>query len=156
MFLVRSRLLDSFLSLWFILTCSYAGFAQSGAPSGTSIASAQSQAEISLGYTLLAPTRSTKAFLLDNNGNVAHQWTFEHPSSSETQLLNNGNILRASKVRSNRFKEGGAGGRMSLYDWDGQLLWEYVLANDSLHLHHDMAYLPNGNILVLALSLIHI
>ena len=45
---------------------------------------------------------------------------------------------------------GGVGGGISKYSWDGQLQWNYEIANDTYQLHHDIEPLPNGNILVLA------
>lgn len=45
---------------------------------------------------------------------------------------------------------GGAGGRVQEYAWDGQLVWDFQLANDALLLHHDIEPLPNGNVLMIA------
>ncbi|NNE44241.1 MAG: T9SS type A sorting domain-containing protein, partial [Gemmatimonadetes bacterium] len=38
-------------------------------------------------------------------------------------------------------------------DWDGNLLWEYVYSDSTKRHHHDIAALPNGNVLVLAWEL---
>ena len=36
---------------------------------------------------------------------------------------------------------------MQEFDWDGNLLWEYY--HGSMYMHHDIAPLPNGNILII-------
>jgi hypothetical protein len=36
------------------------------------------------------------------------------------------------------------------FDWDGKLLWEFRYADDNVRMHHDIALLPNGNVLMIA------
>ena len=45
---------------------------------------------------------------------------------------------------------GGVGGGIPKYSWNGQMQWNYRIANNTYQLHHDIEPLPNGNILVLA------
>ncbi|MEZ4984230.1 MAG: aryl-sulfate sulfotransferase [Saprospiraceae bacterium] len=47
------------------------------------------------------------------------------------------------------FGGAGAGGIVELVDWDGTVVWSYVVANDSLRQHHDVHPMPNGNVLIL-------
>ncbi len=42
---------------------------------------------------------------------------------------------------------------MELFDWDNNLLWEYNYSSPNHTQHHDVYPLPNGNILMLALSI---
>ena len=44
---------------------------------------------------------------------------------------------------------GGVGGGVSQYSWDGELIWDYQLSNQTYQHHHDVEPLPNGNILVI-------
>ena len=44
----------------------------------------------------------------------------------------------------------GRGGRIEMYNWEGGLLWHFDYHTDEYHQHHDIEYLPNGNILILA------
>ena len=37
-----------------------------------------------------------------------------------------------------------------MYDWNNTLLWSYDHATSQYHQHHDVEYLPNGNVLILA------
>ncbi len=67
-------------------------------------------------------------------------------------LLPNGHLLRAGNLKtSGVWAEGrGAGGRVEELDWDGNVVWQYEIADDSAMQHHDIEPLPNGNVLILA------
>jgi len=66
-------------------------------------------------------------------------------------LLENGNLLRTCFTH-NGSTGGGEGGRLEEYDWDGNLVWELDWATDQYMSHHDIAILPNGNILMLVVE----
>lgn len=101
------------------------------------------------GYTLFSPLRSGSAFLLDMKGEVAHEWKHGLPPMSP-YLLDNGRLMLISRIDDNPvFFGGGIGGRITEYDWDGKLTWEYVLSTESQILHHDIEPLPNGNVLAI-------
>ncbi len=101
------------------------------------------------GYTLLAPMYSPRVFLLDNCGEVVHHWTCSTRPGLSTYLQEDGLLLRTGVVSGTPYGGGGIGGLIERYNWDGSLNWSYTLANDSMHAHHDVALMPNGNILVL-------
>ncbi|MEZ4921356.1 MAG: aryl-sulfate sulfotransferase [Saprospiraceae bacterium] len=101
------------------------------------------------GYTLFAPQFSTNTFLIDNCGKKINEWTSNYLPGLGTYLLEDGRLLRAAKIP-NGFVVGGTGGAVELYDWDGDLLWYFEFSSDSLHQHHDLAVMPNGNILLSA------
>ncbi|MFK7770931.1 MAG: aryl-sulfate sulfotransferase [Saprospiraceae bacterium] len=48
------------------------------------------------------------------------------------------------------FNQGGVGGRISLFGWNGGYNWTYEYLSEDYHQHHDVEPLPNGNILVIA------
>lgn len=103
------------------------------------------------GYTLIAPLNSKQVHLLDMDGEVAHTWKVDHVPGGGTYLLENGHLLRTAMVNDNpRFHGGGIAGRIEERDWDGNLVWEYELANDQRTTHHDIERLPNGNVLAIA------
>lgn len=101
------------------------------------------------GYTLLFPNVSESTWLLDNCGNVVHQWDSDFKPGLVAYLLENGNLLRTARIPSN-FNGGGSGGRVEQYTWDGDLIWSYNYTSADFHQHHDIEYLPNGNILLIA------
>ena len=84
----------------------------------------------SAGFTLFT-NGSAGVFLIDNAGQVAHQW--EH-ALVNSRLLPNGNVM------------GTLAGFLHEMDPQGKVAWEY---KPPLPMHHDYLKLPNGNVLVL-------
>jgi len=105
------------------------------------------------GYTFFSPNASKETYLINNCGEVVHQWstngiTDSTPAAS-VYLLENGNILRTGKITNPDITFGGVGGKIELYDWDNNLLWEYTYSSTEISQHHDVYPLSNGNILML-------
>jgi hypothetical protein len=101
------------------------------------------------GYTLFAPiTGSGQVYLIDLEGNVAHQWNLPYPPGSFGYLLPNGNLFYNGKTTENIedipwwFK----GGVILEADPSGKIVWELRVPNH----HHDARRLANGNVIVLA------
>ncbi len=126
-----------------------------GAPPGEPPASrprglALRTAEATPGYTLIAPLRSKTIRLVDLEGNLAHEWKTGFMPGSE-YLLDNGHLLRCSKEPGiQRFKAGGACGRLQELDWDGSVVWDWKFASEETLQHHDIALTPDGTILFIA------
>lgn len=104
------------------------------------------------GYTLFAPKHNTVTFLLDNQGRAVHQWKSEFEPGQTVYLKPNGNLLHCCFTHNRGFTRGGEGGRIEEFDWDGNLVWEFELSTDQRLSHHDVAPLPNGNILMLVVE----
>lgn len=105
------------------------------------------------GYTLFAPIYSTTTFLIDMEGRIVNKWESEFEPGQSVYLLENGNLLRTAHPgpQSNEtFHGGGAGGRVEEFTWDGELAWTFSYSSEEHLLHHDIAVLPSGNILMLA------
>ena len=111
--------------------------------------------QASPGYTLYAPMSGNgEVYLLDANGNVAHQWQMPYPPGLYGYLLPNGNLFYGGKVRDDggwdifeamkRFK----GGVMLEADWDGNILWEH---RDPYH-HHDARRTESGGCLYMTVE----
>lgn len=99
-------------------------------------------------YTLISI--NTKAFLLNNCGEVINEWTSNYKPGNAVYLLPNGNLLRAGEVESGSdISMGGAGGIVELFDWEGNLLWSYLVNDNQKRQHHDVYPMPNGNVLIL-------
>ncbi|MBK8500839.1 MAG: aryl-sulfate sulfotransferase [Saprospiraceae bacterium] len=105
------------------------------------------------GYTLF--TAKTETYLINNCGGVVKQWTSSYLPGQSVYLLENGNLLRAAEIPNpGNINIPGIGGRIELFDWDGQLIWEYNYSTMSATQHHDVFPLPDGNILMLAVTII--
>lgn len=108
------------------------------------------------GYNLLFPAAQPNVYLLNNCGEIVHSWEDEFgflPGNS-VYLMENGNLIKAKRRNSpptaHPIWAGGGGEIVEIRNWENDLLASFEL-NDSIHrLHHDIAPLPNGNILLLA------
>ncbi len=103
------------------------------------------------GYTLFSPNTYSKSYLIDNCGNMVNSWQGSSQPGLSAYLLENGMLLRTARVNNAIFSAtGGSGGRIEMYDWPNNLIWAYNYSDSTHHQHHDIEYLPNGNVLVLA------
>ena len=100
------------------------------------------------GYTLFSSYKNT--FLINNCGQVINQWSSDYLPGHSVYILPNGNLIRAGRKDTSTITFGGVGGIVEMFDWDGNLVWEFVYSSDDYRLHHDIYPMPNGNILVLA------
>ncbi|MCB9913736.1 MAG: aryl-sulfate sulfotransferase [Planctomycetes bacterium] len=106
------------------------------------------------GYLLISPLRDQSAYLLDGAGEVVHRWKTEYDPGNSAYLLPDGDLLRCAREGGNAvFHGGGEGGRVQRYSWDGELEWDFVWSSDAHLHHHDVAPLPNGNVLLLSWEL---
>lgn len=105
------------------------------------------------GYTLFAV--HTETYLINNCGEVVNQWTSKY-SGKSVYILENGNLLRAAEIPNpGNIIIPGIGGRVELFDWEGNLLWEYNYSTTTASQHHDVFPMPNGNVLILAATVIN-
>ena len=104
--------------------------------------------EVYDGLTLFSS--NTNTFLIDNCGRVVNQWTSTYLPGHSVYILPNGNLIRAGRKNTSSIGFGGVGGIVEMFDWDGNLVWEFDYSTDDHRLHHDIYPLPNGNILMLA------
>jgi len=102
------------------------------------------------GYTLFAPSSSRTSYLVDNCGHVVNSWESQMTPGLSAYLTPEGNLVRTRRENNNTFFAGGVGGGIEIFNWDGEVIWEYILSNENNVLHHDIAILPNGNILAIA------
>ena len=102
------------------------------------------------GYTLFAPVSNMTTYLIDNCGSEINSWESTHRAGMMAYLLEDGCIMRSGRTPSKVFQGGGTGGVIEKFSWSGELLWTFTMANDSLHLHHDIEILPNGNVIAIA------
>ncbi|MDG5492482.1 aryl-sulfate sulfotransferase [Psychroserpens sp. SPM9] len=103
-------------------------------------------------YTLI--TAYTKSYLFNNCGEIINQWESAYPPGNAVYLLPNGNLLRAGRVTdtSSNITFGGQGGVIELFNWEGDLIWSYLYNTNDFRQHHDIYPMPNGNVLILAVT----
>lgn len=114
------------------------------------------------GYTLVTPSNDSSAYLIDMDGRVVHQWTFETIDPGYGRLLENGNLLMSGSdvdlppppedeptkppppFERHITRLGGYKTTLQEVDWDGNVVWEY----ENRAQHHDFVRLANGNTVV--------
>ena len=103
------------------------------------------------GYTLFAPLRSTTIYLVDMDGELAHSWETEYNGGS-LYMLESGTVLRSIREPDpvGPFRGGGEGGIVQEIAWDGTVRWELTYSTMEYRQHHDLAPMPNGNVLLIA------
>ncbi len=111
---------------------------------------AESQKNKNKGYYLISPLANNNVFLIDESGEIAHQWETDYTPGNSVYLLEDGTLLRTESVKSRTFKAGGAGGRLAMYDPSSNEIWSYNYGDNTKLSHHDVEVLPNGNILLIA------
>ncbi len=111
------------------------------------------------GYNLLYPHNQSNVYLLDNCGEIVHLWEDEgtRPGNS-AYILENGDLIKCKRLNTNPGDDpiwaGGGGAYIEIRDWENQLKYSFF-QNDSLaRIHHDIAPMPNGNILAISWELI--
>jgi len=110
--------------------------------------------QASPGYTLIAPFGEQKTYLIDLDGKPVHSWTTNRRPSQAAYLLEDGSLLRTTKIANDTFNvPGGPAGGVQKFDWDGHLIWDYVISDTTRLSHHDIEPMPNGNVLVVAWEL---
>jgi|GEM_PF-202479 len=102
------------------------------------------------GYTLYTVNKNT--YLIDNCGNIINRWTSDFNPGNAVYLLEDGSLLRTGKVDNTDITIGGIGGRIERKDWNDNLIWEYTYSTPQVSQHHDIYPMPNGNILILAVT----
>jgi len=111
----------------------------------------QSSAGATPGYVFFTPLLSSTTYLVNTEGKVVHQWESQYGPAGFVYLKDNGNLLRGARdPDAPVFSGGGMGGRIQEFTWDGDLVWDFKFANASHMAHHDVAILPNGNVLAIA------
>lgn len=95
------------------------------------------------GYTLFAPNLAKVTYLIDNNGNLVHQWESDFIPGMSAYLLEDGHLLRAAK-KSDPTGASNLMGGFQKFDWDGNLVWDFYRGTQ----HHDIEPMPNGNVLM--------
>jgi hypothetical protein len=103
------------------------------------------------GYTLFSPLQSSKTYLIDMQGKVVRTWEGAGNPASCAYLLENGNLLRPCGLgqETKGFAGPAHGGRIQLFSWDGEILWDFKFFNDKQLPHHDIHPMPNGNVMLI-------
>ena len=117
---------------------------------GTNLTLASSSTSVSLmaeqeartidGQILFSPYYTTTTYLINSSGAVNHTWSSAYKPFTSAYWLGNGTILRP-------ISSGGGGVQKIL--WDGTIAWDFRYNVAGCTCHHDIRYLPNGNVVMI-------
>ncbi len=104
------------------------------------------------GYCLISPMSSMNSYLVDNEGFVVKKWETSYRSIM-SYLTEDGKLVRNIILPNDEFSTGGTNGGIQIYDFNGNLEWQWEYSTNEYVLHHDLEILPNGNILAVVWDL---
>ena len=109
------------------------------------------------GYTLFTPQQGNpnsgaETRLMDNDETIIHSWSHDRGPASMPYLipgdeagLENCILVYPYRVPDPTMDSGGVGGGVQFVDWNGNVLWDFVLSNQQYQHHHDVEPIPDGN-----------
>ena len=78
-----------------------------------------------------------KTYLVHPGGYLLYEWEWEEAGT--TELLENGHLLRHEPAEGGSIPNliwGGESGKISEYDWNGNLIWSYFINSENEISHH--------------------
>jgi hypothetical protein len=103
------------------------------------------------GYTVFSPEYGTETYLINNQGDIVHQWNSAYIQGFGVHILENSDLIRTGIPGVNpTFSAGGITGLVEVYDWNGSQKWEFRYSDADHCSHHAIEVLPNGNVLLIA------
>ena len=105
--------------------------------------------------------KSQRTFLLDNKGEVVHEWYTKdrHPEATVAYLQPDGSLLKTTCEYNWTEMDGkfpiGSNGKISLIAPDSSVIWQWHYFHEGKEcLHHDIEMMPNGNVLAICYEII--
>ncbi len=122
--------------------------------SQTTVGVLSSTDEVFEGYTFFSPFSGTKAWLVDNCGNLINDWDRGTRPGLAAYFLESGHLFRTYKVDpEGPFTSASNAGGIELVDWNNNVIWKYEINTSEQLSHHDAVMMPNGNVLMLTWEL---
>lgn len=102
------------------------------------------------GFALYNHLNQSTAYLIDDNGAIAHSWSCPTNAGYALALRDNGNIVRAAINSGNQINGAAVAGRLQELDPSGNVVWDFTYSTANYVTHHDICLMPNGNVLLSA------
>lgn len=102
------------------------------------------------GFALYNELQDNTAYLIDANGDIAHSWNCDRPCNYAMALKPNGNIVRGAVAQGNSINGPAVGGLLQELDPEANIVWQFNYSSTDYVSHHDLALMPNGNVLLTA------
>lgn len=102
------------------------------------------------GYALYANQNQNNAYLIDDEGEIAFNWTLPYSANYACALDDNGNFVYGARNSGNQLNGAAVGGKVASIDANNNVVWEFTYSSADYVSHHDMCLMPNGNVLLIA------
>ena len=100
-------------------------------------------------YILVNDAGANRAYIMDKEGRLRHEWELTNNIGNDVFLLPDGNVLASLESDDPKMPFGGKGGRLQLVAPDNSLVWDFIYSTEKAETHHDAEMLPNGNVIAL-------
>lgn len=101
------------------------------------------------GYILINDAGNDRAYLMDKQGIIQHEWDLPNGIGNDTELLPNGQLLGILKAEDPKIEYGGQGGKLQFVNPDNSVAWNFDYSTEDHVTHHDVELLPNGNVITI-------
>ena len=103
-------------------------------------------------YTLYSPMNATSSYLRDTASVLYHTWTTPGKTNGySAYMLPGGTLIKGVKYSGNILTGmGPTCGEVAKFDWNGNILWDFIYSTSTYVTHHDICPMPNGNVLLIA------
>ena len=107
------------------------------------------------GYVMFTVPNSASTYLINRKGEVVHEWKSNYNVGFlGGYLMDDGSLIQCAEDPDYPvFGHGGPFGRIQKISWNGKMMWDFEYATQKEMVHHDVAVLPNGNILAIVYEL---
>ncbi len=102
------------------------------------------------GYALYAEQNQSNAYLIDEEGDIAHSWNLPSSVNYACAIDDNGNLVFGAVHNNNQLDGAAIGGKVISVDENNNTNWEFTYSGSDYVSHHDMCLMPNGNVLLIA------
>lgn len=100
-------------------------------------------------YILVNDAAANRAYIMDKDANLIHEWELTSNIGNDVFLLSDGNVLASLESDDPKIKFGGQGGRLQFIKPDNTVQWDFVYSSEEAETHHDAELLPNGHVIAL-------
>ncbi len=100
-------------------------------------------------FILVNDAAANRAYLMDKEARLLHEWTLTNNIGNDVFLLPNGKLLASLESDDPQIKLGGKGGRLQIIAPDNSVEWDFIYSSLEGETHHDVEQLPNGNIIAM-------
>jgi hypothetical protein len=97
--------------------------------------------EVNDGLVLISDFTTESVVLIDIDNNIVNSWEVNDYNLLNSYLTPDSILVTISKLNNLPV--------LQKYDWDGLLLWTFILEEGECIMHHEQVILPNGNILAI-------